>query len=68
MQQTELQQFRITKLQKQTLKILHNKYGINTSQFIRDAISEKLQRDKMLICEKHSKLRRLIAKLDICPF
>ena len=45
-QLTEIQQFKITTEQKKTLQTLHKKYKINTSQFIRDAINEKLQRDK----------------------
>ena len=49
MQKSEIQQFRISQKQKQTLSILRSKYNINTSQFIRAAINEKLQREKETI-------------------
>lgn len=46
MQLTERHTFKTDKKQKRTLIILHKKYKINTSAFIRDAIKEKLERDK----------------------
>ena len=54
----------ITKKQKETLVILHKKYHINTSQFIRDAIDEKLQNDKQKILLDY----RFMNTTNICPF
>lgn len=45
-QLTEIQQFKITLEQKQTLSILRTKYHYNTSQFIRDAIKDLYQKQK----------------------
>ena len=45
MQYTELIQVRILKKQKYYLSVLHEKYKINSSEFIRKAIEEKMQRD-----------------------
>ena len=44
-QYTELIQVRISEKQKYYLSVLHEKYKINSSQFIRQAIEEKMQRD-----------------------
>jgi hypothetical protein len=62
MENTEIQKFRLSKLQKNTLRLLSEKYNINTSQFIRDAISEKLERERIKI-----KAVGKVEKLD-CPF
>jgi hypothetical protein len=50
---------KLTEVQFQTLKKLEN-YNIRVCDFIRDAISEKLQRDKIKIVKPKQK--------DICPF
>lgn len=68
MQLTEIQQFKITSEQKQTLRILHKKYKINTSQFIRDAINEKLQRDKGGIIGSFKEVKEYLRNYEICPF
>ena len=44
-QYTELIQVRISEKQKHYLSVLHEKYKINSSEFIRKAIEEKMQRD-----------------------
>ena len=43
-QYTERQNVKITKEQKESLKIIES-YGVNVSQFIRLAIKEKIKRD-----------------------
>ena len=67
MQLTEIQQFKITQEQKQTLKTLHKKYKINTSQFIRDAINEKLQRDKSSIIGQFTEVQAYLKAYKECP-
>lgn len=54
---TEVEVIKLTKQQKQTLQKL-KKYNVNKSNFIREAISEKLQR------EGHEITR----KIKRCPF
>lgn len=54
---TEIEVIKITKIQKETLNKL-KKYKINKSKFIRDAISEKLQREGQEITRKK----------NYCPF
>lgn len=44
-QYTELIQVRISEKQKYYLSVLHEKYKINSSEFIIKAIEEKMQRD-----------------------
>jgi hypothetical protein len=66
MQKSHIQQFRTTEKQKQTLSILRTKYKLNTSQFIRDAINEKLQREKDTIFKYHQEIQNYL-KSD-CPF
>ena len=44
-QYTELIQVRISEKQKYYLSVLHEKYKINSSEFIRKAIEEKMQSD-----------------------
>ncbi len=68
MQLTERQTFKISAKQKQTLKVLRTKYGINTSQFIRDAIDEKLQREKHTIFRQHKEIQLYLNKLKTTPF
>ena len=66
-QLTEIQQFKITPEQKQTLIVLHKKYKINTSQFIRDAINEKLQRDRSSIITQFKEVQDYIKAYNDCP-
>ena len=54
---TEVEVIKLTKQQKETLQKL-KKYKVNKSNFIREAISEKLQR------EGHE----ITGKIKICPF
>jgi len=68
MQLTERHTFKISKEQKQTLKTLHRKYDINTSQFIRDAINEKLKREKNSIITQFKEVKDYLEKLNNCPF
>ena len=68
MQLTEYHKFICTPEQKRTLKILHTKYKINTSQFIREAINEKLQRDKSGIICKFSEVQEYVRKYNECVF
>lgn len=64
MQLTNYYKFNITPLQAKTLVTLREKYRINVSQFIRDAINEKLERDKKSIIEVHKYLNQV----RDCPF
>ena len=48
---TKIHRVRITELQDKTLRILKEKYKINPAHFIRQAISEKLEREKLQIKE-----------------
>ena len=66
-QLTEIQQFKTTPEQKQTLIVLHKKYKINTSQFIRDAINEKLQREKGSIISQFAEVKAYIKAYNECP-
>lgn len=68
MKNTERQTIKITIKQKQTLQILNSKYHINTSQFIRDAINEKLQRDKETILKNYSEVESYLKQYDKVPF
>ena len=58
---TEILNIRISKNQKQTLDKLKG-YNVNVAQFVRSAIKEKLQRDKIEIIQEYNK------SLDVCPF
>lgn len=53
-QYTERQVIMISEIQSNSLKILKSK-GVNISQFIRQAIKEKLQRDWKGIKQKHQR-------------
>ena len=68
MELTERQTIKITKLQKNTLQILREKYKINTSQFIRSAIEEKLEREKNSIFAKQKEINKHLKQLKQCPF
>lgn len=56
---TEILNIRISKEQKQTLDKL-KKYNVNLAQFVRNAIKEKLQREKAEIITNYKNLQ--------CPF
>jgi post-segregation antitoxin (ccd killing protein) len=58
---TEILNIRISKEQKQTLDKLKD-YNVNVAQFVRNAIKEKLEREKVQIIKDYNK------SLDICPF
>lgn len=58
---TEILKVRISKEQKQTLDKLKD-YNVNVSQFVRNAIKEKLEREKKEIITNYKK------SLDKCPF
>jgi len=68
MQLTEKQEFNCTPQQKQTLRILHRKYKINTSQFIRQAIDEKLKCDKEGIINQFKEVREYLRKQAEYPY
>lgn len=68
MELSERQTFKISAKQKQTLKVLHKKYKINTSQFIRDAIDEKLHREKDTIFRQHKEVATYLAEKRKIPF
>jgi len=68
MKLTEKHTFKITEFQKKTLAILHQKYKINTSNFIRDAVNEKLQREKESIFKNHIEVHKYLNQLNECPF
>ena len=67
-QLTERQTFKISAKQKQTLRVLRNKYSINTSQFIRDAIDEKLSRERDDIFRNYREIQLYLRELENCPF
>jgi post-segregation antitoxin (ccd killing protein) len=56
---TEILNIRISKEQKQTLDKL-KKYNVNVAQFVRNAIKEKLERQKAEIINNYKNLE--------CPF
>lgn len=56
--------FRLTEKQAETLSILKKKYRYNTAQFVRDAISEKLERERTKILE----VDKYLKKHNECPF
>ena len=68
MEYTERQTFKISKIQKRTLQVLHQKYNINTSQFIRDAIKEKIENDSKDIFRSYKELNEYFKKENDCPF
>lgn len=68
MKYTEKQVFMCSKIQKQTLNNLHKKYKINTSQFIRDAIKEKIERDNKLIFKSYKEFQEYLNTINKTPF
>ena len=65
---SEKQVFMISKNQKNILQILDIKYKINVSQFIRDAIKEKIERDSKNIFRKYKEFQEYLKKENDCPF
>jgi hypothetical protein len=59
MEKTHIHKVRLTEQQYNSLQVLKS-YNVNTSQFIRQAIKEKLQRDWKSIKEQRNK--------EYCPF
>lgn len=68
MKLSEKHTFNISKNQKQTLILLHKKYNINTSNFIRDAISEKLNREKDSFFKNYKEVQKYLKECNNCPF
>ena len=68
MKNTERQTIKLTKSQKQTLGILNSKYHINTSQFIREAINEKLKREEETILKNYAEVEKYLKRYDQTPF
>lgn len=60
--------FRTDEIQKNTLIILDEKYKINVSNFIRQAIKEKLEREKETIFKKYKEVKSYLKKINECPF
>jgi hypothetical protein len=59
-QRTERHTFKISQKQKQTLLTLRRKYKYNTSQFIREAIDEKLQRERDDIFKQYKEIQEYL--------
>lgn len=68
MKTTELYTFKISKTQKLTLQTLSKKYKVNVSQFIRDSIDEKIERDNDSILKGYKEIKEYIDKSNKCPF
>jgi hypothetical protein len=68
MQLSHKHTFKTTVNQKKTLVLLHEKYRLNTSQFIRDAINEKLEREKDGIFKAYKEIKTYINITKHCPF
>lgn len=68
MKLTERHEFKTSTIQKKTLTVLHDKYHFNTSEFIRNAIKEKLERDKESIFSKLKEVKQYLKDENNCPF
>lgn len=68
MQFTEKHSINVTENQKKTLIVLHSKYKVNTSKFIRDAINEKLLQEKDTIFKKYKEVQEYLQSIYDCPF
>jgi len=68
MKLTEKHTFKTDEKQKQTLKVLNSKYHINTSDFIRQAIKEKLEREKESIFKNYKEIQNYLKNFEKCPF
>ena len=58
----------ISRNQKNTLKKLGTKYNINVSQFIRDAIKEKIEKDSKDMFRNYKEFNEYIKNYNQCPF
>ena len=63
-QYTIIKQFKINEEMSHYFNFLNKKYNINISQFIRQAVIEKMQKDMKGIREKH----KLKDDIIDCPF
>lgn len=54
---TETYSIKLSEIQIKTLKKLKQKYKVNSSKFVREAISEKLQREYKTIIEKEKTVK-----------
>ena len=63
---TERHTFKTTTKQKATLQVMHSKYKLNVSQFIRDAVAEKLERERDTIFKQYKEIQCYLNK--DCPF
>ena len=68
MQYTHKQSFNTNEKQNNTLNLLRYKYNHNVSKFIRDAINEKLNREKNDIYKNYNEIQLYLKKLENCPF
>jgi len=68
MKLTDKHTFKISESQKKTLIILKSKYKINTSNFIRNAINEKLEREKESIFKNHKEVQKYLKEFNDVPF
>ena len=68
MQYTHKQSFSTNEKQNNTLNLLRYKYNHNVSKFIRDAINEKLNREKNDIYKNYNEIQLYLKKLENCPF
>ena len=68
MKLTKNHKFRTDEIQKQTLIVLDEKYKINVSNFIRQAIAEKLEREKETIFKNYKEVQCYFKKINECPF
>ena len=68
MQLTKEHTIKVSEIQKRTLVILKKKYRVNTSSFIREAISEKLEREKDGMFRNYKEIQKYLKELNKCPF
>ena len=65
---TDRYTIKISREQKETLSLLREKYRINPSSFIREAIHEKLNKDRVGILRNYKDVQKHLDKMDECPF
>lgn len=68
MELTERHTFKTTPIQKKTLYFMRFKYRLNVSQFVRDAIAEKLERERDTIFRQHKEIQEYLKKIQDVPF
>jgi hypothetical protein len=68
MKLTHKQSFSTTENQNKTLDLLGKKYKLNVSKFIRDAVNEKLSREKETIFSNYKEIQDYVKQLNECPF